>query len=190
MTAKTLLSSALIAAASSALFLSSAISATAKSDKKSSQTKRQLQLNGSATRTVLGFEVYDVDLYVTRTSKNENMIYKDTGKKRVQIKMLREVKGKKFESTVRKNIDTNFSSAEKKKYNQDLERFLGCFVHRTLAENTVVHIDYLPGKGTRVSVQGKQLELIAGDEFYHALLRLWIGNPPQKSVKQGLLGKA
>ena len=190
MKAKQLLSTVLLACCSHLFLLPAAVASPAKSPQKSSQTKRQLQLNGSATRTVFGFEVYDVDLYVTRTSKNENMIYKDTGKKRVQIKMLREVKGKKFESTVRKNIDTNFSSAEKKKYDQELERFLDCLVDRTLEEDTVVHIDYLPGKGTRVAVQGKQLELIAGDDFYHALLRLWIGNPPQKSVKQGLLGKA
>ena len=190
MKAKQLLSTVLFACCSHLFLLPAAVASPAKSPQKSSQTKRQMMLNGSATRTVLGFDVYHVGLYVTRTSKNEHMIYKDTGKKRIQIKMLREVKGKKFESTVRKNIDTNFSAAEKKKYEGELERFLDCFVNTTLEEDAIVHIDFLPGKGTRVAMQGKQLEMIAGHGFYHALLRLWIGDPPQKSIKQGLLGKA
>jgi len=158
--------------------------------KASKVKKHKLTLNGTATRTVFGFEVYHVGLYVTNPSKDERAIYTDPDKKRIQIKMLRDVTGKKFESTVRKNIETNFTSAEKKKYNQELERFLDCFVDKVLEEDCVVLIDFLPGKGTQIAVAGKRLDLIEGDAFYHALLRLWIGNPPQRSVKHGLLGKA
>ena len=82
------------------------------------------------------------------------------------------------------------TAAEKQKYNAELERFLDCFVDKKLLEDSVVHIDFLPGKGTRVAVGGKHLDLIEGDKFYHALLRLWIGNPLQKSIKKGLLSKA
>ena len=184
---KQLVHSSLLAAAGSLFLLAGTATATENS---TGAPKRQMALNGTATRTVFGFDVYHVGLYVTRTSKNENMIYADPGKKRIQIKMLRDVKGKKFESTVRKNIEENFTAAEKQKYNAELERFLDCFVDRKLAEDSVVHIDFLPGKGTRVALAGKHLDLIEGDDFYHALLRLWIGNPLQESIKHGLLGKA
>ena len=188
---KNLVLSTLIAAGGSLLFFSDAAQAAEKSPQKSSELMhRQLKLNGDATRTVFGFEVYHVGLFVTKKYQSEKAIYSDPGKKRIQIKMLRDVKWTKFESTVRKNIKTNFSSAEKKKYDKELERFLDCFVDKTLEKDSVVHIDFIPGKGTRVAVEGRPIDMIEGDEFYHALLRLWIGNPPQKSVKEGLLGKA
>ena len=53
----------------------------------------------------------------------------------------------------------------------------------------VITIDYLPGKGMIIGVNDQQFEPIPGDEFYHTLLRLWIGEPLQKSIKDGLLGK-
>jgi hypothetical protein len=187
MNTKQLALSSLLAAAGSLLLLCGTASADGKL---ATAPKHKMALNGTATRTVFGFEVYQVGLYVTKTSKNEKMIYADPGKKRIQIKMLRDVKGKKFESTVRKNIEENFSTAEEQKYHQELERFLDCFVDKTLEKDSVVHIDFLPGKGTRVAHKGKHIDLIEGDEFYHALLRLWIGNPLQESIKQGLLGKS
>ncbi len=188
---KSIVLAALISALGGFAFLPGATAAEiGKFPKAGKVTKHKLCLNGTATRTVFGFEVYHVGLYVTNPSNDERVIYNDPGKKRVQIKMLRDVTGKKFESTVRKNIETNFSSVEKKKYNQELERFLDCFVDKNLPEDCVVHIDFLPGRGTQIALSGKRLDLIEGDAFYHALLRLWIGDPPQKSVKEGLLGKA
>ena len=188
---KSFVLAALLSALGVLTFLPGATAAEAvKFPKASKANSHKLTLNGSATRTVFGFEVYQVGLYVTERSNDERVIYNNPDKKRIQIKMLRDVTGKKFESTVRKNIETNFSSAEKKRYCNELERFLDCFVDKNLEENCVVHIDFLPGKGTQIAVAGKRIDLIEGDAFYHALLRLWIGNPPQESVKDGLLGKA
>lgn len=152
-------------------------------------TGDQLKLNGTATRTVLGgaVKVYQVGLYVTNPSKDEKAIYACRDKKRVQIKMLREVSGKKFESTVRKNIAQNYSEAEQKKFSKLTEQFLGCFVEKTLAKNSVVDIDFIPGQGTEVLIDRKRVDLIPSDDYYHVLLRLWIGDPLQKSIKEGLL---
>ena len=41
---------------------------------------------------------------------------------------------------------------------------------------------------SQIFLGNKELDVIPGDEFYHALLRLWIGEPLQKSIKEGLLG--
>ena len=153
-------------------------------------SNNQLTLNGSAIRTVFGFEIYHVGLYLTNPNQSADAIFRDRDRKRVEIKMLRDVSGKKFESTVRKNIKTNFSTKERENYAAELERFLDCFVSRELSEGCVVKIDYVPSKGTQVFISDKQIDLIPGDDFHHALLRLWIGKPPQKSVKEGLLGLA
>ncbi|MFT4548317.1 MAG: hypothetical protein ACI9UA_000390 [Pseudoalteromonas tetraodonis] len=148
-----------------------------------------LKLNGSATRAVLAgtVKVYQVGLYVANPTKDEKLIFADRKKKRVQIKMLREVTGKRFDSTIRKNIKRNYSDAEQKKYSKQNEQFLNCFVEKILAKNSVVDIDFIPGKGTEILIDRKRVDLIPGDEYYHVLLRLWIGDPLQKSIKEGLL---
>jgi hypothetical protein len=57
---------------------------------------------------------------------------------------------------------------------------------------TRVLIDWLPESGTQLTVnnqvKGKD---IAGEDFYKALLRIWLGNKPiQDDLKQALLGKS
>ena len=57
---------------------------------------------------------------------------------------------------------------------------------------TTVVIDWLPESGTRLTVNGQvKGKDIAGEDFYKALLKIWLGNKPvQDDLKQALLGKA
>jgi hypothetical protein len=54
----------------------------------------------------------------------------------------------------------------------------------------VITLDYIPESGTRVTLNGEPKgEAIAGDDFYRALLRIWLGeNPVDSSLKKALLG--
>lgn len=151
-----------------------------------------LVLNGTATRTVWGLKVYVVGLFLSDRCHNcETIMSEHTLPKRVLISMLRKVSVDKFGSTIQENIDNNFSEAEKVKYRKELEAFLACFGNGTdLDSGSAVTIDFIPSKGMVVGVNDHQFEPIQGDEFYHAMLRLWIGEPLQKSIKEGLLGKA
>ena len=181
---------ALVAVGLGLFYLSGVTSATDTPPPKTIKAAEQvLKLNGSAIRTIFGIKIYQVGLYVTRPTKDEDVIFGDRAKKRIQIRMLREVKGKKFEATIRKNIAKNFSPAEKEMFSDQNERFLECFVSKIMADESVVDIDFLPGEGTEVLVDGERIDLIPGDDYYHALLRLWIGKPLQESIKHGLMGK-
>jgi hypothetical protein len=57
---------------------------------------------------------------------------------------------------------------------------------------TSVVIDWLPESGTRLTINGQvKGKDIAGEDFYKALLKIWLGNKPvQDDLKQALLGKA
>jgi hypothetical protein len=61
---------------------------------------------------------------------------------------------------------------------------------KDLTRGSVVNIDYIPEQGMLILVDETVLEIIPGKEFHHAILRLWIGSPPQQSIKTGLLGQA
>lgn len=151
-----------------------------------------LVLNGTAVRKKYGFSVYVAALYLNEKTRDyEQILEHDRLGKRVHITMLREVGTETFNSTIQKNIDTNFTAAEKQGFSDELKQFFSCFDGGSeLKKGSVINIDYVPESGTLVTVDGCVYDAIPGDDFYHAILRLWIGKPPQESLKTGLLGMA
>lgn len=60
----------------------------------------------------------------------------------------------------------------------------------SVKKGTTIHMNLVPGSGLRVLVDGAQKGRdIAGDDFYNALLKIWLGNSPVDSdLKKALLG--
>ena len=150
---------------------------------------RTLVLNGTATREVFGIHVYAAGLYVSKSTGDAGEIMnRNDDPKRLRIVMLRDVGEDKFASAARDNIARNFSDAEKTRFSGDFDTFFKCFANgKDLVKGSEVIIDFLPNEGTVVRVGAHKLAVIPGKDFYHALLRLWIGKPLQTSMKTGLL---
>jgi hypothetical protein len=57
-------------------------------------------------------------------------------------------------------------------------------------EGMAITLDWIPGSGTQVTVAGKPSgKPIEGEDFYRALLRIWLGEKPvQDDLKKALLG--
>lgn len=147
-------------------------------------------LNGSAVRTVWGFEVYRIGLFLTAANHDADAILQsDRNPKRVQIIMLRSVSSDQFTGTVQQSIDRNFTPEEKTAFEGQLSSFLG-FFHggADLRPGSEVILDFVPGRGMVAALDGRELGSIAGDDFYHAILRLWLAKPLQSSIRDGLLG--
>ncbi|MDQ1362683.1 MAG: hypothetical protein QG652_543, partial [Pseudomonadota bacterium] len=59
----------------------------------------------------------------------------------------------------------------------------------TMKSGDVIYLDYIPGKGTRLSINNQLRGFIEGADFYRAALKVWIGDhPAQLPLKQGMLG--
>jgi len=58
-------------------------------------------------------------------------------------------------------------------------------------EKTVITLDFLPESGTRVTVDGEARgKPVPGEEFYAALLRIWLGQSPvDAGLKKAMLGQ-
>lgn len=153
---------------------------------------RELVLNGKALRSVWGFKVYEVGLFIgERNEDAADIMGNDRAAKRVQMNMLRAMDKARFVATVRENIDGNFTAEEKEKFASELEAFVSYLQNGgDIAPGQTITIDYHPGKGTVLGLDGRHIGTIAGDDFYHHILRLWIGRPLQESIKTGLLGGA
>ena len=54
-----------------------------------------------------------------------------------------------------------------------------------------IDLDWLPGAGTQVTIGGQPSgKPIAGEDFYRALLRIWLGDDPvQGDLRKSLLGQ-
>ncbi|MDP1535229.1 MAG: chalcone isomerase family protein, partial [Rubrivivax sp.] len=54
----------------------------------------------------------------------------------------------------------------------------------------LIHIEFVPDTGTRITVNGQPRgAAIAGEDFYTAVLRIWLGDKPADGgLKKGLLG--
>jgi hypothetical protein len=152
---------------------------------------RDLVLNGSALRSVWGFRVYEVGLFLgERNGDPVAIMDRDRTPKRVRMNMLRSVEKEKFVATVRENIDQNLSAEEKAGFATELADYIGHLEKGgDIEPGRVITIDFVPGQGTLLGLDGKHLGTIAGDDFYHLMLRLWIGQPLQASIKDGLLGR-
>lgn len=152
---------------------------------------QRLVLNGSATRSVWGFGVYHIALFLSETSRDEMAILtSDRDPKRIHIRMVREVGRQRFTGTVQQSLDLNFSEAEARRFATEIAQFLAFFNHgEGLKAGTEITIDFIPERGMVAVKDGKELGVIPGADFYHKILRLWIGKPLQKSIKDGLLGQ-
>lgn len=60
----------------------------------------------------------------------------------------------------------------------------------SVKKGTTIHMNLVPGAGTRVLVDGAQKGAdIPGDDFFNAILKIWLGKSPvDEDLKEALLG--
>jgi hypothetical protein len=107
--------------------------------------------------------------------------------------MLRDVSADKLAEALIQGIADNISATERSTLQARLDQ-LASAMRGAGDANKGAHIelDYLPGVGTRVSMGGKPLgKEIGGEDFYRALLKIWLGDKPSdRSLKGDLLGQS
>ena len=148
----------------------------------------ELVLNGAGIRSKFFFKIYVGALYADKRSDNADQLLAATGPKSMQMTMLyKEVAAQKITKGWHEGFEANLDDEAFKQVEERLENFNSLFPD--LHEGDVVRMDYIPGSGTRLSINGKQLGTIPGADFFNALLRVWIGkHPADDDLKEGLLG--
>ena len=151
-----------------------------------------LILNGAGLRTKVFFKVYVVGLYLPAKKSAVTDALGAAGPKRVAIHMLRDVDAEDFTEALEKGIKDNHSEAEFKAFGPRIG-MLDAVMKEIKEAKTgmVILLDWIPGAGTQIVTDGKQRgKPIPGDDFYRALLRIWLGeNPVEGDLKKALLGQ-
>ena len=113
-----------------------------------------------------------------------------TGANRVLMHFLyKKVDGEDLVDTWQEGFSNNNSATEMEKLQARLADFNNMFSDVKKGELRVILLDYLPDKGTRVTINGQNKGTIAGADFNKALLRVWLGEKPAYSgLKEAMLG--
>lgn len=154
---------------------------------------RDLVLNGMGLRTRFGLRVYVAGLYVGKKSSDIAELLQQPGPKRVAIAMKRNVDADTFLDALKDGIAANHSPQQLAALKDRISRLSELILSIKEAKQAdLLDLDFIPDSGTQISVNGKPIgQPIPGEDFYQALLRIWIGEKPvQDGLKAGLLGKS
>jgi len=151
-------------------------------------TGTELQLNGLGYRTRFVFNIYVGALYIEKKVTTRDQVQALTGPKRVVMHMVYdEVSADKMASAWRDGFEDNNSEDKLAVLQDRLQILIGYF--DTMKAGDVVLLDYIPGTGTRVTIRGEHKGDIAGEDFYAALLDVWLGEEPaDDDLKDAMLG--
>ncbi len=151
---------------------------------------RDLSLNGGGLRRRFVFKVYVIGLYLPEKTRDAARVLAQPGPKRVSLHMLRDVAADTFSEALIEGLKANHSEAEYRGLEPQVKQLEAIMAKVGEAKKgMVIALDWTGG-ATRVSIDGRPAgEPIAGEEFYRALLRIWLGeHPVQDDIKQDLLG--
>lgn len=152
-----------------------------------------LQLNGAGIRYRFVVKVYTAGLYLQNKATTPEQALAATGPRRIHVHMLRDIDANELGRLLTRGMQDNAPRGEFSKFIPGMLKLAELFAARKrLRTGEHFSIDFIPGRGTQVLVNGKpESELITEPEFFNALLRIWIGDKPaDDGLKDALLGKA
>ncbi|MBC5785518.1 chalcone isomerase family protein [Ramlibacter sp. USB13] len=152
----------------------------------------KLLLNGAGTRYKGPFKVYAAGLYLPKKAGTTEEVLAQPGAKRMTVVMLRDIDASELGKLFVRGVEDNMDKAAMAKLIPGLMRMSQIFSdHKNLKSGEQFTLEWVPGTGTVVSVRGvPQGEPFKEQEFFNALMRIWLGPVPADwKLKDSLLGK-
>lgn len=144
-----------------------------------------LLLNGAGVREKYFIDIYVTALYLpTRTQASTVAIEEDVPKRLVMHFVYRRVSKQQAVDSLRWRIE---KSPEGAVIAPQIEEFVTWLEDFERGDECV--FDYVPGKGTTITVKGQVKGTIPGATFMNAVWGIFLGEEPvNESLKRGLLG--
>ena len=130
---------------------------------------RSLKLVGAGVRKKWGFSVYAMGAYTESGSCDPQHIIAADEAKLLKLDFLRDVSAEKFRSTMDKSFDDHMPADASQELKDQRAKFVQSLTE-DLAENTSVEILYIPGRGTSVKVNDRQIGGVHGGRAFQRLL--------------------
>lgn len=150
---------------------------------------QELVLNGMGLREKFWVDVYVGALYLPQVAEQAEAAINMEGPSRMVMHFVHDAPADKVVEGWIEGFNNNNEKAVTDALAERLETFNG-FFSKDIKEGEAVVLDYVPGEGTHVSLNGESKGTIEGEDFARALRAVWLGpKPPSKDFRDGLLGK-
>lgn len=145
-----------------------------------------LGLNGAGVHKRYFFmELYVAALYLRAPVREAAQLLAADGPQRLFLHFLRDVSPERAHRLWEK-LGENGGKLQQLGMRRD--QFMAVFSDG-LRKGDEIAFDYLPGEGTHIRMNGRTRTIISGQDFYGALLRVWLGpKPTSQALKRALLG--
>jgi hypothetical protein len=153
----------------------------------------ELLLNGAGLRAVAWFKAYAAALYLGARASSAEQAVNLPGPKRLQLRFYRDLPAAEFVKALNVGLPRNSEPALADKLAERQALLAGRIAAlQTLHETDTIDLDFDPARGLLFKLNGTlRGEAIPGEDFYSALLRVFIGEQPSDTkLKAGLLGGA
>ena len=153
---------------------------------------KAVQLNGAGTRFKAVFQVYRAALYTEKPVQSYGDLASGADAKRIHLVMMREVNANELGGMFLRGIQENMDKTAATRMMPAMLRMSALFSeYKRLDAGDSITLDWVPGKGTVVSVRGVVAgEPIAEVQFYHALAGIWLGaTPADWKLRDAMLGE-
>jgi hypothetical protein len=153
----------------------------------------EIQLNGIALRTRYHFvKVYVAGLYLPQRTSTPQAAIDSHGAKRISLTMVRNASAEQFVESIDHGLRANNSEAQLAEVRPQIDALYAKIrAVKDAQKGMRIVLDYSPSSAsTTLFVDGAaQGAPMAGEAFYRALLRIWLGERPvQDDLKKALLG--
>ena len=151
----------------------------------------KVQLNGAGTRYKAVFKVYTAGLYLPKKANTPQEVLAMHGAKRITVTMLRDIDSGELGKLFARGMEDNMDRKEFSRLIPGVMRMSQLFSDiKGLKSGEGFTLDWIPGTGAVVSVKGvQQGEPFKEQEFFNAILRIWLGPVPADwKLKDALLG--
>lgn len=146
--------------------------------------------NGDGVHSQGATDLYRASLYLSQPANSLDQLLHAQGSKRLELQMLREMSSDELGRLFLRGMEKGGNRYEFSRTIPGLIRMSEIFSqHKRLVAGDVLAIEWIPGKGTVISVKGQtQGAPIADPVFFEALLGIWLGNSPvDAGLKSSLL---
>ncbi len=146
-----------------------------------------LHLNGAGIRSKFFFDIYIAELYMEHPTNAATAVIEDAGRKRMIMHFLYDkVEKDKLIEGWNEGFAGNTKAAEVAQLQPRIDQFNALFVDAHKGD--LIVLDFIPDKGTVVTIAKEEKGVIPGKDFNDALLRIWLGDKPvNKGLKDKLL---
>jgi hypothetical protein len=153
---------------------------------------RELKLNGLGVRGIFFFKAYVAGLYLGEKTPAGQEAVRQPGPKRLQLRMLMEIGANDIKKALvdgmRKNVTEEQWEAMQDRVTQFSQTIDSIGITR---RGDTINLDYVPDLGLLLAVNDvRKGPAIKGQDFYNAMLEIFVGDDPVDTrLRNGLLGQ-